>query len=52
MAGTRNDPPEEPLDELDAEVVEDLEAEPDADAVRGGTIANTGGCGSVVCPVR
>ena len=50
MSDPAHDPGDEPLDELDAEVVEDLDV--DADEVRGGTLVGTGGCPSVGCPVH
>jgi hypothetical protein len=31
-------------DDLDAEVVEDLDVDDDAERVEGGTVVNTGGC--------
>lgn len=36
MATTGQSPQDEPLDDLDTEVVEDLDVEDDADDVRGG----------------
>ena len=52
MSDPAHDSNDEPLDELDADVVEDLDVDDDADEVRGGTLVGTGGCPSMGCPVQ
>ena len=49
MSDSQRTGKDEPLDDLDAEVVEDLDVDEDADEVGGGTLMGTVGCPSMGC---
>jgi hypothetical protein len=44
MSETKQDPTESTIDDLDAEVVEDLDVDDDAEGVEGGTSMHTAAC--------
>ena len=44
MSDSERNAKDDDLDDLETEVVEDLDADEDADNVQGGTVLNTGGC--------
>lgn len=52
MSELERDSSDDPLDELDTSVVEDLDVDDEAGRVRGGTLVGTGGCPSMGCPVH